>query len=98
MRDDYTSAVGPTGLYGGGGGGLNDSHEEHPLGQPGPGGGGAGAKLYPTGSPPTPATPGKPFTGGGGGGARSNGSSEELNKWHTSVRFTLDGFFINKEK
>ena len=62
-RTDWTSAVGPTGLFGGGGGG--GAGNGGTGGGPGPGGGGNGGYYS---SPVQVATPGVDGTGGGGGG------------------------------
>ena len=61
QQSAFTSAVGPTGLFGGGGGAGGRS----PAKQGGPGGGGPGGNP---GSNPAAGTPGVYGTGGGGGG------------------------------
>jgi len=70
MPADWISAVGPTGLYGGGGasgsGPLPTSYTVTANG--GPGGGGKGLQFPPSG---TPSEPGVSYTGGGGGGGNS---------------------------
>ena len=58
----WKNAVGPTGLFGGGGGGENP-YQGSPTGAPGPGGGGGGSGI----SPPV-SSPGIDNTGGGGAG------------------------------
>jgi len=65
----FSSAVGPTGLYAGGGGGGGYGGLSTP-GTGGPGGGGAGGVQ--NGSSFAPGSPGTNFTGGGGGGATSH--------------------------
>jgi len=64
---DSASAIGPTGLYGGGGGAMGNPGT--PFGSAGPGGGG----IAPYTS--APARPGKALTGGGGGGGGTSGGS-----------------------
>jgi len=60
-RTAFNSAVGPTGLYAGGGGGGQGSNHSPTSG--GPGGGGAGKAGH-----PNAGDPGAYATGGGGGG------------------------------
>lgn len=60
-RTAFNSAVGPTGLYAGGGGGGQGSNHSNTSG--GPGGGGAGKAGH-----PNAGDPGVYATGGGGGG------------------------------
>lgn len=68
IRSAWTSAVGPTGLYGGGGGGGGYGGGG---GAGGPGGGGAGSE-----GSNLSGTPGARHTGGGGGGGSpGNGSA-----------------------
>ena len=62
VRTAWTSAVGPTGLYGGGGGGGSYG------GGPGPGGPGGGGPGYGPGGSNNAGTDGVRYTGGGGGG------------------------------
>jgi len=64
MPSSWTSAVGPTGLYGGGGGGGEDGPGGRGLG--GPGGGGPGQ------DPANSTSPGAVENTGGGGGDRGN--------------------------
>ena len=60
MPSSWITAVGPTGLYGGGGGGGEDGPSGHGFGGPGGGGDGQSPSGYPS--------PGAVvFTGGGGG-------------------------------
>ncbi len=61
---NWSTAVGPTGLFGGGGGG--GAYYTYPGGSGGPGGGGAGGGNFPSG--PVVGSPGVNYTGGGGGG------------------------------
>ena len=65
----FSSAVGPTGLYAGGGGGGGYGGLSTP-GTGGPGGGGGGGVQ--NGSSFAPGSPGTNYTGGGGGGATSH--------------------------
>lgn len=65
----FSSAVGPTGLYAGGGGGGGYGGLSTP-GTGGPGGGGAGGVQ--NGSSFAPGQNGTTYTGGGGGGATSH--------------------------
>jgi len=65
----FSSAVGPTGLYAGGGGGGGYGGVSTP-GTGGPGGGGAGGVQ--NGSSFAPGQNGTTYTGGGGGGAVSH--------------------------
>lgn len=65
----FSSAVGPTGLYAGGGGGGGYGGLSTP-GTGGPGGGGAGGVQ--NGSSFAPGSNGTTYTGGGGGGAVSH--------------------------
>ena len=71
----FSSAVGPTGLYGGGGGGGGHTPGIAPIegGLAGPGGGGIGGDYNPS---PEAASGtggnGTAYTGGGGGGGGSN--------------------------
>ena len=69
MPSDWKTAVGPTGLYaGGGGGGIIRSPGSE--GAPGPGGGGRGGGTASNLTPsPIVATAGVDGTGGGGGGS-----------------------------
>ena len=72
-RTNWTSAVGPTGIFGAGGGGGSHTNSGNPYtpgggGMGGIGGGGNGSKHPPTGSNSPGATPGVNFTGSGGGG------------------------------
>lgn len=69
VRSDWTTAVGPSGLFGGGGGGAN-YYTTAGRSTGGPGGGGAGQGQYP--STPLNADPGIEYTGGGGGGSNYN--------------------------
>jgi len=75
VRTPWTSAVGPTGLYGGGGGGAGSTHGSYPqspAGTGGPGGGGSGVDGSTTvGSPSTKNA--IEYTGGGGGGGGNSG-------------------------
>lgn len=63
VRTAWTSAVGPTGLFGGGGGGAN-YYTTSGRSTGGPGGGGRGQGTYPGNL----SEPGIDYTGGGGGG------------------------------
>lgn len=65
----WVSAVGPTGLFAGGGGGTG-YYNPAPQRVGGPGGGGAGG-----GQPASPGIPGVDNTGGGGGGGAQNGGA-----------------------
>jgi hypothetical protein len=69
VRSDWTTAVGPTGLFGGGGGGAN-YYTTAGRSTGGPGGGGKGQGTYP--NPSLNAEPGIEYTGGGGGGSNYN--------------------------
>ena len=70
VRPSWTPAVGPTGIFAGGGGGAG--HLGPNQGSPGgTGGGGDGAPHVPGGSSPV-SDPGVDFTGGGGGGSGAN--------------------------
>ena len=75
LKQSFIDAVGPTGLYGGGGGGSRGPHPWTPqykqigTGEPGPGGGGRGSYESPVSHPYREnAFPGVTYTGGGGGG------------------------------
>ena len=77
-RSDWTSEVGPTGLYGGGGGGAgstNPSYPQHPAQPGGTGGGGDGVDGSTGAGSPT-AKNGTNYTGGGGGGG-GNSSGQQ---------------------
>ena len=70
VRPSWTPAVGPTGIFAGGGGGAG--HLGPNQGSPGgTGGGGDGAPHVPGGSSPV-SDPGTDYTGGGGGGSGAN--------------------------
>jgi hypothetical protein len=69
LRTAFTTAVGPTGLYGGGGGGGNYGGTRG-LGGPGGGGDGAGP-----GGGDVSGTPGVRYTGGGAGGGSPGGGN-----------------------
>ena len=78
VRSDWTSEVGPTGLYGGGGGGAgstNGSYPTHPAQPGGSGGGGDGADGSTTAGSPA-AKNGTAYTGGGGGGGGQAGGAK----------------------
>ena len=75
LKQSFIDAVGPTGLYGGGGGGSRGPHpwtsqyKQIGTGEPGPGGGGRGSYESPPSHPYHElAFPGVTYTGGGGGG------------------------------
>lgn len=70
LPSPWQTAVGPTGLYcGGGGGGKGLPSNPTTRSAGGPGGGGTGGVGAPNAPPNTPGDPGIDFTGGGGGGA-----------------------------
>ena len=71
VRTDWTTAVGPTGLFGGGGGGGDDNNPSG-GGLGGPGGGGRG------GDQDSNVTTGVNYTGGGGGSAAAPSTSPWL--------------------
>ena len=71
VRSDWTTAVGPTGLFGGGGGGGDDNTSSG-GGSGGPGGGGQG------GDTDNNVSTGVQYTGGGGGSASGPGTSPWL--------------------
>jgi len=71
LRSAFSSAVGPTGLYGGGGGGGPYGGAG---GTGGPGGGGPGYPG-PSGGSNQAGTPGVRYTGGGGGGGSPGSGS-----------------------
>jgi hypothetical protein len=71
MPSDWKTAVGPTGLYAGGGGG-GAIRNPTGFGAPGPGGGGSGGATNPSLGNAVSATAGIDFTGGGGGGSAYN--------------------------
>ena len=76
LRDAWTTAVGPTGLFGGGGGGGAYYPVTGPnYAEGGDGGGGAGASSGGPGPGPGLAYPGLDYCGGGGGAATSSGAN-----------------------
>jgi len=79
-RTNWTSAVGPTGIFGAGGGGGSHTNSGNPYtpgggGMGGIGGGGNGNKHPPTGTGTSGRTGGVNFTGSGGGGSGNQPAS-----------------------
>ena len=72
MPSPWQSAVGPTGLFGGGGG------ASYPDGGTGPGGPGGGGNSAP--GPDSSGSPGLNGTGGGGGGGGADRSDPQTNQ------------------